>query len=54
MSFPEGFAWGTATASYQLEGDVSADGRSKSIWDTVSHRPGKVDNGDTGDVAADH
>ena len=25
-----------------------------SIWDTFSHTPGKVANGDTGDVAADH
>ena len=54
MSFPEGFAWGTATASYQIEGAVDVGGRSKSIWDTFSHTPGKVFNGDTGDVADDH
>jgi beta-glucosidase len=54
MSFPEGFAWGTATASYQIEGAVDEGGRSKSIWDTFSHTPGKVDSGDTGDVADDH
>jgi beta-glucosidase len=54
MSFPAGFAWGTATASYQIEGAVDEGGRSKSIWDTFSHTPGKVDNGDTGDVADDH
>jgi len=54
VSFPEGFAWGTATASYQIEGAVDEGGRSKSIWDTFSHTPGKVDNGDTGDVADDH
>ena len=54
MSFPDGFAWGTATASYQIEGAVDEGGRSKSIWDTFSHTPGKVDNGDTGDVADDH
>jgi beta-glucosidase len=54
MSFPDGFAWGTATASYQIEGAVGEGGRSKSIWDTFSHTPGKVDNGDTGDVADDH
>jgi beta-glucosidase len=54
MSFPEGFAWGTATASYQIEGAVDVGGRSKSIWDTFSHTPGKVDNGDNGDVADDH
>jgi beta-glucosidase len=52
--FPDGFAWGTATASYQIEGAVAEDGRSPSIWDTFSHTPGKVENGDTGDVADDH
>jgi beta-glucosidase len=52
--FPDGFAWGTATASYQIEGAVDEGGRSASIWDTFSHTPGKVDNGDTGDVADDH
>ncbi len=52
--FPDGFAWGTATASYQIEGAVDEDGRSPSIWDTFSHTPGKVQGGDTGDVADDH
>src|SRR6266545_3955797 len=54
VRFPAGFAWGTATASYQIEGAVAEDGRSPSIWDTFSHTPGKVLNGDTGDVADDH
>jgi beta-glucosidase len=54
VQFPDGFAWGTATASYQIEGAVNEGGRSPSIWDTFSHTPGKVDNGDTGDVADDH
>jgi len=52
--FPEGFRWGTATASYQIEGAATEDGRGPSIWDTFSHTPGKVLNGDTGDVAVDH
>jgi len=51
--FPEGFLWGSATASYQVEGAVTEDGRGFSIWDTFSHRPGKTYNGDTGDVADD-
>ena len=54
VRFPAGFAWGTATASYQIEGAVEEDGRSSSIWDTFSHTPGKVQDGDTGDVADDH
>ncbi|HEY6746306.1 MAG TPA: GH1 family beta-glucosidase [Mycobacteriales bacterium] len=52
--FPHGFVWGTATASYQIEGAVHEGGRSPSIWDTFSHRPGAVVGGDTGDVADDH
>src|SRR4051812_26655636 len=53
-TFPAGFVWGAATASYQIEGAAAEDGRTPSIWDTFSHVPGKVANGDTGDVAADH
>ncbi|GAA2337441.1 GH1 family beta-glucosidase [Streptomyces kunmingensis] len=52
--FPTGFLWGSATAAYQIEGAVREDGRTPSIWDTFSHTPGKVANGDTGDVAVDH
>jgi beta-glucosidase len=52
--FPPGFAWGAATAAYQIEGSVGADGRTPSIWDTFSHSPGRTVNGDTGDVACDH
>src|ERR1019366_3120960 len=51
--FPQGFLWGSATASYQVEGAVKEDGRGQSIWDTFSHTPGKTFNGDTGDVATD-
>jgi beta-glucosidase len=53
MNFPEDFLWGTATASYQVEGAVDEDGRGPSIWDTFSHTPGKVYRGDTGDIACD-
>ncbi|MGI8909921.1 MAG: GH1 family beta-glucosidase [Rubrobacteraceae bacterium] len=53
MQFPEDFLWGTATASYQVEGAVNEDGRGASIWDTFSHTPGKVYRGDTGDIACD-
>jgi beta-glucosidase len=51
---PEGFIWGASTASYQIEGAATEDGRGPSIWDTFSHTPGKVVNADTGDVACDH
>jgi beta-glucosidase len=54
MAFPPGFLWGSATAAYQIEGAVREGGRTPSIWDTYSHTPGRVLNGDTGDVADDH
>lgn len=53
-TFPNGFIWGAATAAYQIEGAVDEDGRTPSIWDTFSREPGRIANGDTGDVAADH
>jgi beta-glucosidase len=54
IAFPPGFLWGAATAAYQIEGAAAEDGRGPSIWETFSHEPGRVHNGDTGDVAADH
>ncbi|TCC49627.1 beta-glucosidase [Kribbella capetownensis] len=52
--FPPGFAWGAATASYQVEGAVGTDGRGPSIWDTFAHTPGRIADGTNGDVADDH
>src|SRR6478609_2307210 len=54
VAFPPGFAWGSATAAYQIEGAAAEDGRTPSIWDAFARTPGKVLNGDTGDVAVDH
>ncbi len=53
-NFPDDFVWGTATASYQIEGAVAEDGRGASIWDTFAHTPGKIADGQTGDMADDH
>ena len=52
--FPAGFVWGASTSSYQIEGAVSEDGRGVSIWDEFCRQPGKIRDGHTGDVAADH
>jgi beta-glucosidase len=54
LQFPAGFAWGAATAAYQIEGAVNEDGRGPSIWDTFAHTPGRTLDGETGDVACDH
>ncbi|WP_332760522.1 GH1 family beta-glucosidase [Pseudarthrobacter sp.] len=53
-TFPAGFAWGVATAAYQIEGAVNEGGRGPSIWDTFSHQAGTTINGDNGDIACDH
>jgi beta-glucosidase len=53
-TFPRDFIWGAATSSYQIEGAANEDGRGESIWDRFSKTPGKVANGESGDVAIDH
>ncbi|CAG4904361.1 GH1 family beta-glucosidase [Paraburkholderia gardini] len=52
--FKEDFVWGVATSSYQIEGAAHEDGRGPSIWDAFCNVPGKVVNGENGDVACDH
>ncbi|EEY67833.1 glycoside hydrolase, putative [Phytophthora infestans T30-4] len=54
LKFPEDFMWGTATASYQVEGASNEGGRGDSIWDAFSRTPGKIVNGDTGEKAVGH
>jgi beta-glucosidase/6-phospho-beta-glucosidase/beta-galactosidase len=52
LAFPDNFEWGTATASFQIEGGASDRGRC--IWDAFCAVAGNVDNGDDGKVACDH
>ncbi|MFX1254720.1 MAG: GH1 family beta-glucosidase [Promethearchaeota archaeon] len=54
LRFPQGFIWGAATSSYQIEGAWNEDGKGESVWDRVSHSSGTIKNGDTGDIACDH
>jgi beta-glucosidase len=53
VAFPKNFFWGAATAAYQTEGAWKEDSKGESIWDRFAHTPGKIKNGDTGDVACD-
>jgi beta-glucosidase len=52
--FREGFTWGAASSSYQIEGGATAHGRGPSVWDAFSAEPGKVFRNHTGAVACDH
>ena len=53
MTFPPGFIWGAATASFQIEGAIDEDGRGESVWDRFAATPGRVRNGDSGAIACD-
>jgi beta-glucosidase len=53
-TFPEHFLWGAATSAYQVEGSPLADGAGPSIWHRFAHEPGRIRDGDTGDLACDH
>ena len=52
--FPDGFVWGSATSSYQIEGAPAEDGKGRSIWDDFSHTPGKIKDNSNADVSVDH
>ena len=52
--FPKEFAWGVATASYQVEGAANEDGRGPSVWDTFCKKKGVIFDGNTGEIACDH
>jgi beta-glucosidase len=54
MSFPENFAWGAATAAYQIEGAAYEDDKGLSVWDMFCKKPGAVFKGDNADIACDH
>jgi len=47
-AFPDGFLWGTATASYQVEGD-----NANSDWWRWESEPGRIEGGDRSGKACD-
>ncbi|XP_024540820.1 beta-glucosidase 4 isoform X1 [Selaginella moellendorffii] len=51
--FPHRFVFGTATASYQVEGAFDEGGRGLSIWDTFCKTPGRILDASNGDLAVD-
>lgn len=53
-TFSKEFLWGSATASYQVEGATTEGGRKPCIWDTFAKIPGKIWEGSDGSVADDH
>ena len=53
-ALPKDFTFGVASASYQVEGAVTEDGRGRSVWDTFCERPGAIAGGASGAVACDH
>ena len=54
MSFPRDFIWGTATASFQIEGAWNEDGKSPIIWDELCEQAGNISDRSDGKVACDH
>lgn len=53
-TFPDGFLWGAATSSQQIEGGRHAGGRSESIWDRFAAESGKIEDNSIPDVTCDH
>jgi beta-glucosidase len=54
LRFPQGFAWGAATATVQVDGAWNEGGKGESIWDRFAATPGKIDDRTDPKVTCDH
>ncbi len=54
MSFKKNFAWGVATASYQIEGAAHEGDKGLNGWDVGSATDGRIFEGHSGDIGCDH
>jgi beta-glucosidase len=50
---PQDFAWGSATAAFQVEGAWNLSGRGACIWDYFQSFPNVIHNNDTAHIADD-
>ncbi len=51
---PEGFVFGVATSSFQIEGASEPHQRGRSIWDSFCEQPGTIADASDGLIACDH
>ncbi|MEV7605377.1 GH1 family beta-glucosidase [Paenarthrobacter sp. NPDC089322] len=49
-----GFTLGVASAAFQIEGALTADGRGPSGWDAFAEKPGAIIDGSSPAIACDH
>ena len=54
MPFPKDFAWGAATASFQIEGSTKADEKGESVWDAFTQKQKSIWNNHHAEKACDH
>ena len=54
MAFKKDFAWGVATAAYQIEGGAYEADKGLNGWDVGSATAGRIFEGHSGDIGCDH
>lgn len=54
MNSMKDFAWGVATAAFQIEGTKNGKDKGLDVWEVFTHEPDRIYNRDNADVACDH